>query len=93
MISEMQEIWNYMLLQRRDSATLNAYTIADALAPLPAGLTAAACQTFMALRCLKITGRNITLTVLVTLGITSSLAGAVWLTVENCESETFPPDA
>lgn len=82
-LTERQEIWQYMLSQHRDSDTLNSYTLADALAPLPAGLTASACQIYMGLRCIKIAGKTIWLPILMTVGIAASLAGAVWLTVVN----------
>ena len=84
-MSAVQEIGQYMLSQHRDSNTLNSYTLADALAPFPAGLTAAACQTYMGIRCIKITGHNVILSVFIGLGIAVSLSGSVWLTVANGE--------
>jgi hypothetical protein len=74
-----------MISQHRDTPTLSSYNTADSLAPLPAGLTAALCQIFMGIRCLKITGRSIVLSVVIAAGILASLAGAVWLTVANGE--------
>lgn len=74
-----------MISQHRDTATWNTYNTADSLAPLPAGLTAAVCQVFMGIRCLKITGRSIILTVAIAAGILASLAGSIWLTVANGE--------
>lgn len=82
-LSTPQEIWEYMLSQDRSSDKLNAYILADCLAPLFQGLTAAMCQTFMGIRCVKISGRSVLLLVGIVAGILTSLGGAIWLTVAN----------
>lgn len=88
MATNAAEIWEYMISQQRSSAALDSYTLADCVAPLFAGLTATVCQAFMGMRCVRISGKSVPLCVIIVLGITSSLAGAVWLTVANCECRT-----
>ena len=88
MVTNAAEIWEYMISQQRSSAALDSYTLADCIAPLFAGLTATACQAFMGMRCVRISGKSVPLCAIIVIGITSSLAGAVWLTVANCEYGT-----
>lgn len=75
-----------MLDQDRSTAKLDAYILADVIAPLFQGLTASACQTFMAIRCAKVSQKAVLVSPVLGVGIASSLAGAVWLTYCNCES-------
>lgn len=80
-----KETWEYTINQDRTLEKLNAYTNADAVAPLFQGLTAAACQTFMAIRCTKIATKKHFVWPVLAAGVCLSLGGAAWLTVENCE--------
>lgn len=88
-----QEIWQYMTSNDRSQAKFDTYTFADCVAPLFAGLTAATCQIFMGLRCLKLAGNRKWVAVIIGAGILVSLGGAIWLTIANCENWAILGDA